>query len=48
MATSSKLDTMDGLPIVDLDVFLRDPDSLEAKQEAQNVGLVNIPVTDWV
>lgn len=46
MAASTKLDTMDGLPIVDLDVFLKDPDSLEAKQEAQNVWLVNTPETD--
>ena len=30
-------DHMNTLPVVDLDLFLADPESPEAKQEAQNV-----------
>lgn len=37
MTSSPQQDTMDVLPIVDLDIFLSDPGSSEAKQEAQNV-----------
>jgi len=35
--TSIHQDSMNTLPIVDLDVFLADPDSAEAKREAENV-----------
>jgi hypothetical protein len=37
MATSAP-DNMMSLPVIDLDIFLKDPTGAEARQEAQNVG----------